>query len=99
MTSSKWKLIIFGLGVLTGVGAMGVIAKHPSVLRSAATTVGSYGISAKRRLESLAERTKESITDLIAESDYKSQQRQDGEPRLVKPEKDDEHDHHKHHNH
>jgi SRSO17 transposase len=84
---SKWKLIIYGLGIVTGIGATSLLNKRPAFLYNAATTIGSYGIATKRKLETIAGLTKEGVTDFLAESDYKYQERQDGEPRVVKPEK------------
>jgi hypothetical protein len=73
---SKWKIITFGLGVLAGAAATSFFTKHPSFVRNSATTVLSYGIAAKRKVETLAELAKENITDLVAESDQKAQNRQ-----------------------
>ena len=84
---TKWKLIFYGLGILTGAGAMSLLNKRPAPIYNAATTIGSYGIAAKRKLETLAEFTKEGITDFMAESDFKYQKRQDGEPRKADPDK------------
>ena len=73
---TKWKLITFGLGLLAGAAAPRFFTKRPSFVRNAATTVLSYGITAKRKVETLAELAKENITDLVAESDQKAQDRQ-----------------------
>jgi hypothetical protein len=72
----KWKLITFGLGLAAGVAATGFFTKRPAFVREAATTVLSYGIAAKRKVETLAELAKENISDLVAESDQKAQDRQ-----------------------
>jgi hypothetical protein len=73
---TKWKLIAFGIGVLAGAAATSFFTKRPTFVRETATTVLSYGIAAKRKVETLAELAKENITDLVAESDQKAQDRQ-----------------------
>ena len=75
---TKWKIIAFWLGLVAGAAASSFFSKRPAFVRNAATTVLSYGITAKRKVETLAELAKENITDLVAESDQKAQDRQKG---------------------
>jgi gas vesicle protein len=76
MTLTKWKIIAFGIGALAGAAATSFFTKRPTFVRDTATTALSYGITAKRKIETLAELAKENITDLVAESDQKAQDRQ-----------------------
>ncbi|MDR2338998.1 MAG: hypothetical protein LBF40_02530 [Deltaproteobacteria bacterium] len=73
---TKWKIITFGVGLVVGAVATSFFTKRPAFVRDTATTLLSYGITAKRKVETLAEQTKENITDLVAESDQKAQDRQ-----------------------
>jgi hypothetical protein len=72
----KWKLLFMGIGFIAGLGAGSFFSRRPAFVRDAATTVLSYGISAKRKVETISELAKENISDLIAESDLKAQARQ-----------------------
>ncbi|MDR2405482.1 MAG: hypothetical protein LBE27_03830 [Deltaproteobacteria bacterium] len=73
---TKWKIITFGIGLVAGAITTSFFTKRPTFVRDTATTVLSYGITAKRKVETLAELAKENITDLVAESDQKAQDRQ-----------------------
>jgi hypothetical protein len=73
---SKWKWLAFGVGVLVGAIGATVISSRPSYIKDGATTVLSHGLTAKRKLQSLAGAAKENLEDLVAEADQKVQDRQ-----------------------
>jgi hypothetical protein len=73
---SKWKWIAFGVGVVVGAISATVVASRPSYLKDGATTLLSHGISAKRKLQTVAGAAKENLEDLVAEADQKVQDRQ-----------------------
>jgi hypothetical protein len=72
----KWKLIFMGIGLVAGVASSSLFSKRPAIVRDTATTVISYGLSAKRKIDRVAALAKENIGDLVAESDQKAQERQ-----------------------
>jgi hypothetical protein len=73
---NKWKWIYLGVGVLVGALGTALVSGRPSPLRTGATTLLSHGISAKRKIETLAEVAKENVSDIVAEADQKAQDRQ-----------------------
>ncbi|MDR2200094.1 MAG: hypothetical protein LBR53_11710 [Deltaproteobacteria bacterium] len=72
----KWKLLFAGLGFIAGIGAASFFARRPAFVRNAASTLLSYGIAAKRELETVTELAKENISDLVAEAELKADDRQ-----------------------
>jgi hypothetical protein len=72
---NKLKIMYFGLGFLAGLGAVSFFTRRPVFIRDAASTVLSYGIAAKKRIESAAMMAKESLEDLTAESAAKCDKR------------------------
>jgi hypothetical protein len=66
--SKKWKVLYFGLGFAAGLGVSSLFSEK-GIARSVATKVLSYGLAAKRKIETLAELGKESVGDLVAEAD------------------------------
>ncbi|MDR2339701.1 MAG: hypothetical protein LBF40_06185 [Deltaproteobacteria bacterium] len=83
---SKWNYIFFGLGFLAGIGATAVLKGRGGFLRDKASSAMSYGIGAKRKIESIAGIAKENMADLLAESDEKERLRQKSKPVVVGPE-------------
>jgi hypothetical protein len=73
---SKWKWLAFGVGVVVGAIGATVISSRPSYVKDGAATVLSYGLAAKRKLQSGASMAKENVEDLLAEADQKIQERQ-----------------------
>ncbi|MDR0356300.1 MAG: hypothetical protein LBJ64_11310 [Deltaproteobacteria bacterium] len=70
---SQWKWLSFGIGVLAGAIGATIISSRPSYIKDGATTVLSHGITAKRKLQSMAGAAKENIEDLVAEAGQKAQ--------------------------
>ncbi|MDR2460223.1 MAG: DUF1490 family protein [Deltaproteobacteria bacterium] len=74
MNKIKW--IFLGIGVVVGAITTTLVSGRPSPLRSGVTEAISYGITAKRKVESALEKGKENVSDIIAEADQKAQDRQ-----------------------
>ncbi|MDR2459584.1 MAG: hypothetical protein LBE38_02190 [Deltaproteobacteria bacterium] len=77
MTSNKWKYLYFGLGFAAGLSAASLFSGKPSMIRNAATSVVSYGLSLKHKIEKAAELMKEGVGDLVAESEEKREEREE----------------------
>jgi|GEM_PF-2483992 len=72
----KWRIAMFGLGVLVGAVGFASLSGRPSKIKNGTTTVLSHGLAAKRKAQALVETAKENIEDLVAEADQKLQDRQ-----------------------
>ncbi|MDR2405647.1 MAG: hypothetical protein LBE27_04690 [Deltaproteobacteria bacterium] len=72
---TKWKLIYFGLGFVAGLGAASFFGNRNGVVRNAASSVLSYGMTAKRKFENAAKKAKDDIIDLASESEEKTNKR------------------------
>jgi hypothetical protein len=83
---NKWKILYFGLGFVAGLGAASFFGSRKGIVRSAASTVLSYGLNAKRKIEAFALKGKENISDLVAESEDKANVRRSGDAVIVRPE-------------
>ncbi|MDR3135807.1 MAG: hypothetical protein LBU69_06920, partial [Deltaproteobacteria bacterium] len=70
---NKWKWFSFGIGVIVGAIGATVVSSRPSYIKDGATSLLSYGIDAKRKIQGLAGAGKENLEDLVAEADQKSQ--------------------------
>jgi hypothetical protein len=76
MTLSQFKWLAFGIGVVVGAIGATVVASRPSYVKDGATTLLSYGLQGKRKLQSAAGVAKENLEDLVAEADQKVQDRE-----------------------
>ena len=76
MTLTRWKLLMFGLGLLAGAVGQAVVSSRPSPIRAGASTALSHGIAVKRKAQALAETARENLDDLVAEADQKLSARQ-----------------------
>ncbi|MDR1656346.1 MAG: hypothetical protein LBT47_02160 [Deltaproteobacteria bacterium] len=72
---NKFKWLAFGIGVVVGAIGATVIASRPSYIKEGTTTLLSYGLQGKRKLQSAAGVAKENLEDLVAEADQKVQDR------------------------
>ncbi len=72
----KWRIAMFGLGVLVGAVGAAVFSGRSVRVKDGASTVLSHGLAAKRKAHSIMEAAKENIDDLVAEADQKLQDRQ-----------------------
>ncbi len=72
----KWRIAMFGLGVLVGAVGAAVVSGRPFWLKDGASAVLSHGLAAKRKVSSIMETARENIDDLVAEADQKLQERQ-----------------------
>ncbi|MDR2442248.1 MAG: hypothetical protein LBE31_01850 [Deltaproteobacteria bacterium] len=72
---NRFKWLAFGIGVVVGAIGATVISSRPSYIKDGATTLLSYGIQGKRKLQSAAGVAKENLEDLVAEADQKVQDR------------------------
>jgi hypothetical protein len=76
MSFSQFKWLAFGLGVVVGAIGATVVASRPSYIKDGATTLLSYGIQGKRKIQSAAGVAKENIEDLVNAADQKVQDRE-----------------------
>ena len=76
MTFTQFKWLAFGIGVVVGAIGATVVASRPSYIKDGATTLLSYGIQGKRKIQSAAGVAKENIEDLVAAADQKVQDRE-----------------------
>ena len=76
MTFSQFKWLAFGIGVVVGAIGATVLASRPSYIKDGASTILSYGIQGKRKIQSAAGVAKENLEDLVAEADQKVQDRE-----------------------
>ncbi|MDR2352010.1 MAG: hypothetical protein LBF22_02405 [Deltaproteobacteria bacterium] len=85
---TKWKLVLLGIGFVAGLGSASLLGSRKGLVRGAASTLLSYGMDAKRKVEIMAEKGKESISDLVAESEEKTRQRHLSDVVVVKKDND-----------
>jgi hypothetical protein len=76
MNLSQFKWLAFGIGVVVGAIGATVVASRPSYVKDGATTLLSYGLQGKRKLQAAAGVAKENLEDLVAEADQKVQDRE-----------------------
>ena len=76
MTFAQFKWLAFGIGVVVGAIGATVVASRPSYIKDGASTLLSYGIQGKRKIQSAAGVAKENLEDLVAEADQKIQDRE-----------------------
>ncbi|MDR2351861.1 MAG: DUF1490 family protein [Deltaproteobacteria bacterium] len=73
---NKWKWLAFGIGFVAGAVATTLVSGQPSPLRKATTYVLGLGLTAKRKVETFIEVSKENLSDIVAEADQSAQDRQ-----------------------
>ncbi|MDR3205057.1 MAG: hypothetical protein LBV23_10015 [Deltaproteobacteria bacterium] len=73
---NQWKWLAFGIGVVVGAIGATVVASRPSYIKDGATSVLSYGLTAKRKVQGALSAAKENVEDLVAEADQKAQNRE-----------------------
>ena len=76
MTFAQFKWLAFGIGVVVGAIGATVVASRPSYIKDGASTLLSYGIQGKRKIQSAAGVAKENLEDLVDEADQKIQDRE-----------------------
>ena len=76
MTFAQFKWLAFGIGVVVGAIGATVVASRPSYIKDGASTLLSYGIQGKRKIQSAAGVAKDNLEDLVADADQKIQDRE-----------------------
>ena len=71
------KMVVFGLGVVTGVAAVSLI-KNPAFKKACSAVVGK-GLQLKDDAAAFAESVKEDAQDIVAEAKYNNQKKSEAQ--------------------
>ena len=71
------KMVVFGLGVVTGVAAVSLI-KNPAFKKACSAVVGK-GLQLKDDAAAFAESVKEDAQDILAEAKYNNQKKSEAQ--------------------
>jgi hypothetical protein len=73
---SKWNILFFSMGFAAGMAVGGFLKRRDGgIVRGAASSVIRYGVSAKRRVDEIASKTREVVNGIMEESDRKARVR------------------------